>query len=132
MGNNDPLPQGQTPAIAQKADTFAANKNTETVNTNQSTRPLEKNLKDSADTRDSATYKMIFEITKSKERAYNRTNQLNNLHSNTQYDSIPINDSVAYYRLFLPIKMPPSDTARIKDSLQKFFAKKVFMEKNGD
>lgn len=83
--------------------------------------------KDSA-AADSVTYKMVFEVTKSKERARSRTAQLNNLHSFAQYDSIPINDSVAYYRLFLKVKINPVDTARVKDSLRVLLKEKIFME----
>lgn len=81
---------------------------------------------------DSVSYKMVFEVTKSKERAHMQTEQFNGIHSHTQYDSIPINDSVAYYRLFLTMKIVSADTTRIKDSLQKFFGKRIFMEKQAE
>lgn len=108
--------------VAAKADTAELHKNSQTLTAAANTNPIPATV-------DSVTYKMIFEITKSKERAYTRTAQLIELHSNTQYDSIPINDSVSYYRLFLPMKVSPADIPHIKDSLKIFFGKKIFMEK---
>lgn len=81
---------------------------------------------------DTSSYKMIFEITKSKERAHIRTEQLNRLNSPTQYDSIPIDDSTAYFRLFLNMRVAATDTTHIKDSLRTFFGRRIFIEKQTD
>ncbi|WP_018611458.1 hypothetical protein [Segetibacter koreensis] len=120
--------------ILKQADTSEtaqpAKKDSERLTTSTAPIPIVSNKsKDSAKTSSLVPYKMVFEITKSKERATSRTAQLNNLHSYTQYDSIPINDSVAYYRLFLPMKINPADTTHVKDSLRIFFGKKIFIEK---
>jgi hypothetical protein len=73
---------------------------------------------------DSVQYKMVFELTKSKARADKRTTQLHNYHSYTHYDSIRIHDSL-WYRLFLPVKIRPADTVRMKDSLSIFFGHRI-------
>jgi hypothetical protein len=131
------ISQPQADTIAQPVNTAAATKDSEIINSKSSKSlpaPVAGNKADMVTITDTAannliSYKMIFEITKSEERAHSRTAQLNNLQSNTQYDSIPINDSVAYYRLFLPMKVASADTPRIKDSLEIFFGKKIFLEK---
>lgn len=124
--------QQQVPVrpIAQQSDITVLKKDTAAIQAGTSPAPLPSaTAKAIVNTGDSVTYKMVFEVTKSKERAHSRTAQLNNLHSFTQYDSIPINDSVAYYSLFLRMKINPADSIHVKDSLQKFFGKKIFMEK---
>jgi len=88
--------------IVQESPITNLNKDTETIQNSSTTEPSAATAaKTIIFSGDSVTYKMVFEVTKSKERATDRTAQLNTLHSNTTYDSIPINDSVAYYRLFL-------------------------------
>lgn len=77
-------------------------------------------------------YKMIFEITKFKEKVTDRILHLNDLHSNAQFDSIPVNDSVVFYRLFVQMKISPSDTTHVKDSLRTFFGRRIFLEKMSD
>ncbi len=77
---------------------------------------------------DSARYKMIFEITKLRQRANRRTLQLHSLHSYTQYDSVGTGDSVKY-RLFLPVKIRTADIRRVKDSLHVFFGGRIIAEK---
>ncbi len=133
VSGESPQEQVQVRTIAQHSDTTILKKDTETIHTSTTPEPpTAATAKAIAYTGDSVTYKMVFEVTKSKERAHSRTIQLNNLHSNTQYDSVPINDSVAYYRLFLIMKIPAPDSTRVKDSLQTFFGKKIFMEQNLD
>lgn len=122
--------QGQIDTIAPEADTLTSANYTENIPSDTENQP--RDLTAETIPRDSVSYKMVFEITKSKERALTRTEQLNNLHSYTQYDSIPINDSVAYYRLFLIMKVAAADTTHVKDSLRIFFGSRVFMEKNQD
>jgi len=138
--NEEPRPQGHVDTIPKEAviivhktDTIPSLNDTETLHSD--TPPVlssAETSKEIVNAVDSVLYKMVFEVTKSKERAHSRTAQLNDLHSYTQYDSIPINDSVAYFRLFLMMKVAPADTTRVKDSLQIWFGKKVFMEKNHD
>lgn len=116
--------------IAQERNPIIQEQDTATPNT--ITAPVSLPLapaRDSIKPVDSMGYKMIFEITKSKERAHSRTAQLHSLHSYTQYDSIPINDSVAYYRLFLIMKVAPADTTRVKDSLKTILGSRIFMQK---
>lgn len=119
----------------QNTETITTKKDSETLHTVVTPTPGVSSAvaaKNMAIAGNSVTYKMVFEVTKSKERAHGRTAQLNNLHSYAQYDSIPINDSIAYYRLFLTMKINPADTTRVKDSLQTFFGKKIFVEQNHD
>ena len=73
---------------------------------------------------DSTQYKMIFEITDWKEKAYQKTAQLNRLHSATKIDTVH-KLGIVYYRLYLPIKIKNSDSARITDSLKIFFGSKI-------
>lgn len=118
--------------IAKENDTAIKKNATRTVNENL-TKPLQERVatnKTDTATGNLVSYKMIFEITKSGERAHTRTTQLNNLHSYTQYDSIPVNDSVAYYRLFLVMKIHAADTTHVKDSLKTFFGKSIYAEVN--
>lgn len=77
-----------------------------------------------AETGDSVRYKMVFETTRSKQRAIARITQLNTYGHHSRYDSISINDSV-WYRLFLPVRARAADTLRIKDSLTTFLGKRV-------
>lgn len=119
----------ETSLITANTDTTAI-KDTATMPI--STRPpsspvaVEKETRNAGDT---ATYKMIFEVTRSRQRASSRTAQLNSLHSYTRYDSIPVNDSVSYYRLYLPMKVRISDTSHVKDSLRIFFGKRIYIVK---
>lgn len=126
--------QGQVDTIVQVSDTNSLKGNIEDSNANwqKSLPAFVAPATPFTVTGDSINYKMIFEITKSKESVNSRMAQLNNSHSNLHYDSIPINDSVAYYRLFLMMKVSPADTARVKDSLQILFRNRIFMEKNHD
>lgn len=120
-------PQGYIDTIPQKKDTSTTGRNIQPLTSDpvETANPIT-NVNNLTD------YKMIFEITKSKERANSRIKQLNSLHSNAQYDSIPINDSVAFYRLFLEMKINAADSIHIKDSLNTFFGKKIYMEKQVD
>lgn len=125
-----PESQKEDNIVMLQTDTMHIKKDTQNINSKPTAvLTSETPVKDAAGRQDSAAYKMIFEVTKSKERAISRTAQLNSLHSYSHYDSIPINDSVAYYRLFLRMKIASRDTSRIKDSLRIFFGKKIFMEK---
>lgn len=121
----------QSPVSYEPASTVTR-KDTATIPANVPTPHLPSTTANAtASARDFVTYKMVFEVTKSKERARSRTAQLNSLHSYTQYDSIPIDDSISYYRLFLRMKINPADSTHVKDSLRTFFGKRIFMEKDG-
>jgi hypothetical protein len=78
--------------------------------------------------RDSVSYKMVFEVTPSYERAHRRTMQLQSYNTRSRYDTIHVND-VVKYRLFLPLKIRPADTTHVKDSLSKFLGSRVFIVK---
>lgn len=78
--------------------------------------------------RDSVSYKMIFEVTTSKERALKRTAQLHSYHHNSKYDTVRVGD-VVRYRLFLPVRIKPTDTTRVKDSLSIFLGSRVRVDR---
>lgn len=128
--NQPDLIKAQGDTMAQVKDTITTRESRGAINTN--TTPATTSIETvnrTVGVGDSSTYKMIFEITKSKERARNRTAQLNELNARTQYDSIPIDDTTAYYRLFLKMKAASTDTTHIKDSLRIFFGKRIYLEK---
>ncbi|MDQ6814869.1 MAG: hypothetical protein M3040_14130 [Bacteroidota bacterium] len=77
---------------------------------------------------DSASFKMIFEVTNLKERAHRRTQQLHRYNTKNKYDTVHVGD-VVKYRLFLPVRIRLADTTRVKDSLRKFLGSTVFIEK---
>jgi hypothetical protein len=77
---------------------------------------------------DSVNYKMIFEITKLKNRAYSRTAFLRKSGINSGLDSVVEND-LLNYRLFIPVKALSADTTRLKDSLYKFFNRPITVDK---
>lgn len=79
-------------------------------------------------TSDTAAYKMIFEVTRLRSRAVNRTNQLQSLKIDARYDSSGIGNDLRY-RIFVTKALLPADTLRAKDSIGKFFLRKVFIEK---
>ena len=79
-------------------------------------------------TDDSVSYKWSFEITKHKERARMRSEQLQQFGTPVKVDTIFIRDSLRY-RLYLPLKILPADSTRIKDSLSLLFGSKVRMLK---
>ena len=73
---------------------------------------------------DSTTYKMIFEITPSPERAASRTYNLNKGKIYSKVDTIGTGVDLRY-RLYLPMTLKPTDTLRVKDSLERMFVRKV-------
>lgn len=77
---------------------------------------------------DTVGYKMIFEVTNVYQRAHKRTAQLQSYNTRSKYDTVHVNN-VVKYRLFVPVKIRPADTTRVKDSLSKFLGSKVFIEK---
>lgn len=78
-----------------------------------------------ATSNDPNAYKAVFEITKDKARALDRTYKLKAYGTDTRMET---SDSVTF-KLWTPMNAPPSDTLRKRDSLSKFFAKKVRLEK---
>lgn len=77
---------------------------------------------------DTVRYKMIFEITTSKERAHRRTVQLRSYNTRNKYDTMHVGDFINY-RLFVPMKIRASDTTHIKDSLSRFLGSSIIIEK---
>jgi hypothetical protein len=88
-----------------------------------------KSLTTTSASNDSVSYKMIFEVTTLKESARKRTMQLKSYNTRSKYDTMHVGD-VVRYRLFIPVKIRPSDTTRVKDSLNTFLGSKIFIEKN--
>lgn len=70
-----------------------------------------------------AGYKFILETTNSKKRAMRRYNQLKALFAPIQIET----DSTAF-KLYFLIPSTPSDTARIKDSLSRYYLNRVKIE----
>ena len=77
---------------------------------------------------DSASFKMVFEETRLRSRAVNRTAQLQTLKINAQYDSVGTGNAMKY-RIFVVKDLLPADTTRVRDSIAKFFLRKVYVEK---
>lgn len=71
-----------------------------------------------------ASYKMVFEVTRYRDRAITRSQQLNTFGSAVKVDTITVRDSIRY-RLYLPMKVYASDTARVRDSLSILFGAPV-------
>jgi len=69
-------------------------------------------------------YKMVFEVTSSLARANKRTLQLQSYRTNSSFDSIRIN-SATFYRLYVPMRIKPADTSRVKDSLKIFLGSRI-------
>ena len=70
-------------------------------------------------------YKAIYEVTKDKARAIKRTAVLVDGGNNAKYETVDSNT----YKLYIVLNAAPADTARKRDSLSKFLAKKVRLEK---
>jgi hypothetical protein len=77
---------------------------------------------------DTVAYKMIFEVTYSRDRAVRRTTKLQSYNTRSLYDSLYVNNLMKY-RLFLPVKIRPADTTRVKDSLRIFLGSRITVEK---
>lgn len=78
---------------------------------------------------DTTAYKMIFEETRLRSRAVNRTAQLQTLKIDARYDSSGTGNAVKY-RIFVVKDLMPADTTRVRDSIAKFFLRKVYVEKH--
>lgn len=70
-------------------------------------------------------YKAIYEITKDKARAIKRTEMLVDGGNDARYEAVDSNT----FKMYIYLNSLPADTARKRDSLSKFLAKKVRLEK---
>jgi hypothetical protein len=109
-----------TAALTPTADSISVNKDTP-VN-NFSTNNLQTG---GAVSNDPNAYKAIFEVTRDKNRALSRTSKLKAYGTDARIET---SDSITF-KLWTPLNAAPSDTLRKRDSLSKFFAKKVRLEK---
>lgn len=73
-------------------------------------------------------YKMIFDITKSKERIFARSARLKKDGILFKIDTLRVDDTLRY-RMYIPKKLLATDTVRVKDSLGKFFMKTIVVER---
>ncbi len=73
-------------------------------------------------------YKMIFDITKSKERIFARSARLKKDGVLFKIDTLRVDDTLRY-RMYIPKKLMATDTLRVKDSLGKFFVKTIIVER---
>lgn len=77
---------------------------------------------------DSVDWKFVFETTTSSERAHTRTAQLQSFGDPARFDSVSRNNETVY-RLFLRSRGTIADTARMRDSLETYFQRKVSVER---
>ena len=73
-------------------------------------------------------YKMIFDITKSKERVFARSARLKKDGVAFKIDTLRINDTLNY-QMYILRKLMTSDTLAVRDSLRKFFLKPIIIER---
>lgn len=73
-------------------------------------------------------YKMIFDITKSKERVFARSARLTKDGVAFKIDTLRINDTLNY-RMYISRKLMTTDTLAVRDSLRKFFLKSIIIER---
>ena len=73
-------------------------------------------------------YKLIFDVTKSKERVFARSARLKKDGVAFKIDTLRINDTLNY-RMYIPKKLRAVDTLRVRDSLVKFFVKRIIVER---
>jgi hypothetical protein len=112
QGQLDTLPSEQPVAPAPVTDT------------SQSLKPA-----DSGAVSDTQQYRMIFEYTRSRKRAVNRTYTLTNVHHKlSKFDSVS-NANGVVYRLFVPLSIRVQDTANYRDTLRRFFGRNIVIEK---
>lgn len=111
--------EGQLDTIPQQVDTAPLPQSVPPVST-----PAPAAVDTATETGDSVRYKMVFETTRFRDRANIRTTQLNTYGNRTQYDTIRVGDSLRY-RLFIPVRIRPADTIRVRDSLSTFLGRRV-------
>lgn len=85
-------------------------------------------IKSSIPISDTTTYKFIFEKTPSRDRAISRTVKLHEFGNNAKYDSVKENGTIIYRLYLLQKTRKISDTARIRDSLFRYFQKEILLE----
>lgn|GEM_PF-807423 len=73
---------------------------------------------------DSANYRFIFGRTQSLQSAIDHRDELRVLGTKAFLDSVRA-DSITIYRLYIKMRLPSSDTAYVKDSLQKEFQSSI-------
>ena len=73
-------------------------------------------------------YKMIFDMTKSKERVFARSARLTKDGVAFKIDTLRINDTLNY-RMYISRKLMTTDTLAVRDSLRKFFLKSIIIER---
>lgn len=120
--NNKPTEQQQSPPPVDSLVT-ENNFNVDTAVTVSSSAPY-----NAIATGDIIPFKMIIETTRLKSRAINRTAQLQTMKINAAYDSARSGNNLIY-RIFVVKNLPPSDTTRVRDSIAKFFLRKVIVER---
>lgn len=104
-------------------DTMAAAENVIDTTANSNTANLSKGTA-SLIRKDTADYKFIFENTTSETRARKRTEQLRNLGNASGVDSL-VTDTGRVYQLYLKLRLHYADTARAKDSIQKYLQRSI-------
>ncbi len=112
-----------TAAVAPKDSATQAN--TELTTNGDTTKPVTSQTAVAIPTGGPNDYKAIYEVTKDKLRAIKRTEMLTDGGSNAKYETV---DS-GTYKLYIVLNSAPVDTARKRDSLSKFLARKVRLEK---
>ncbi len=71
---------------------------------------------------DSAFFKFIFETTTNSYRAHKRYDSLKSWKEPVLLDSV-VHDTSTAYHLFIRIRLLPKDTAYVRDSLQRYYAR---------
>lgn len=74
-------------------------------------------------------YKLIFDITRSSQRIQQRSDRLRRDGVFFKVDTLTQSDSTVY-RMYIPKKLRNTDTTRVKDSLYKFFIKRIIVERD--
>ncbi len=99
----------------------------DTIN-DASVKPVGDSIASTGNTGDTAQYKMIFEITPEKQRAISRSSKLQISKINAGYDSVGDGNN-RRYRIFVTKRLSAADTVKVRDSVARFFMKKVVVER---
>jgi hypothetical protein len=110
QGQLDTIPQQQSIEAQPAIDT--------PLNTTSTTTAI--------DTTNIAGYKMIFEITPNPQRAISRKEKLKD--NGVNFDTVT-REGVPTFRLYVPMQIRPQDTVRAKDSLRKWYARRIVIDK---
>jgi hypothetical protein len=123
--NNEQVVQEQTDSTSHQQ----AVSGTTTKDTAASATPATVQATTPTSPTDTVRYKMIFEITPNIARALRRTEQLTTVyHLRARYDTTGSGQSLRY-RMYVPVKIRPADTLHYKDSLYRFFGRKIYVVK---